>query len=139
MEYKDEDYVKMLRHVATHLPAYWVIHNEYAGMSPKEMKKYIMEDFHWPESTARACIKDLVGENCGLFLYDKKGKLLMIDQEKLEEFASNMNDLLSWAHPYRERIKELEDELQKRKSAYENLKSTLERYIKVYGEEIMNV
>ena len=63
----------------------------------------------------------------------------MIDQEKLEDFASNMNDLLSWDRSYRERIKELEDELQKRKSAYENLKSTLERYIKVYGEEIMNV
>ena len=63
MEYKDEDYVKMLRHVATHLPAYWAIHNG-DGISPKEMKKYIMEDFHWPESTARACIKDIMGVNC---------------------------------------------------------------------------
>ena len=63
----------------------------------------------------------------------------MIDQEKLEDFASNMNDLLSWAYPYRERIKELEDELQKSKFAYENLKSTLRRYINVYGEEIMSV
>ena len=140
MEYKDEDYVKMLRHIATHLPAYWVIHNDYdKGMSPREVKRYIMEDFYWPESTARACIKDLMGENCGLFLYDKKNNLLMIDQEKLEDFASNMNDLLSWAYPYRERIKELEDELQKSKFAYENLKSTLRRYIKVYGEEIMSV
>lgn len=67
---KDEDYVKMLRHVATHLPAYWAIHNG-DGISPKEMKKYIMEDF-----------------------------------------SSNMNDLLSWAYPYKRSIKELEDELQ---------------------------
>lgn len=67
---KDEDYVKMLRYVATHLPAYWAIHNG-DGISPKEMKKYIMEDF-----------------------------------------SSNMNDLLSWAYPYKRSIKELEDELQ---------------------------
>ena len=49
MEYKDEDYVKMLRHIATHLPAYWVIHNDYdKGMSPREVKRYIMEDFSFP-------------------------------------------------------------------------------------------
>ena len=86
---KDEDYVKMLRHVATHLPAYWAIHNG-DGISPKEMKKYIMEDF-----------------------------------------SSNMNDLLSWAYPYKRSIKELEDELHKCKLAHENLKGTLKRYIDV--------
>ena len=138
MEYKDEDYVKMLRHIATHLPAYWAV--SYGdGLSPKEVKKYIMEDFHLPESTARACINDLLGENCGLLFYDKKNNLLMIDQEKLEDFASNMNDLLSWAYPYKEHIKELESELQKQKLAYDNLKRTLGHYIEVYGEDILNV
>lgn len=138
MEYKDEDYVKMLRHVATHLPAYWAIHNG-DGISPKEMKKYIMEDFHWPESTARACIKDLMGEKCGLFSYSKKENLLRIDEEKLEDFSSTMNDLLSWAYPYKRRIKELEDELYKCNLAHENLKGTLRRYIDIYGEDVLNI
>ena len=49
-----------------------------------------------------------------------------------------MNDLLSWAYPYRRRIKELEDELHKCNLAHENLKGTLRRYIDVYGEDVLN-
>ncbi len=66
-----------------------------------------------------------------VFLYSKKENLLRIDEEKLEDFSSNMNDLLSWAYPYKRSIKELEDELHKCKLAHENLKGTLKRYIDV--------
>ena len=72
MEYSDEQFKKILRNLSTHFNAYWSIQNGKDNkLSPKELKKYLMEDFSMPESSARACVKDLMGENHGLFRYCK--------------------------------------------------------------------
>ncbi len=138
MEYRDEDYVKMLRHIASHLPAYWLVHDS-NGTDPREMKKIMMEDFHMPESTARACIKDLMGDNCGMIDYDRKKNLFRMNYDKLDDFYSNMNDLLSWKSGEEIRIEELSAELSGFSIQNQKLKAKLDRYIKAYGEDLPNV
>lgn len=136
MEYTDKQFVEILRHLATHLSAYWMVRRgEY--MRPKKLKKALMEDFHMPESSVRACIKDLMREDSiGLIQYYKGEDALYVDDNRVDDFFENIDILLSRDHEENVRIKELEKELEESKDKCKRIKRGLDRYIDVYGEEI---
>lgn len=62
-----------------------------------------------------------------------------LDAEAVDEFYDNMDVLLSRNARENKRIKELEKELSEIRNSYYRQKKTLDRYIKVYGEDVMNV
>ena len=140
MEYSDEQFKKiLLRNLSTHFNAYWSIQNGKDNkLSPKELKKYLMEDFSMPESSARACVKDLMGENHGLFRYCKDEDYLVVDDEYVDEFYENMEYFLRRRIATANQIAELEEELDELRQSNSRQAKTIDRYIKAYGRELLN-
>ena len=90
-----------------------------------------------PESSVRACIKDLMREDSiGLIQYYKGEDALYVDDNRVDDFFENIDILLSRDHEENVRIKELEKELEESKDKCKRIKRGLDRYIDVYGEEI---
>lgn len=139
MEYSDEEFKKILRHLATHFNAYWSIQNGEEGkLSPTELKKYLMEDFSMPESSARTCIKDLMGKDHGLFWYCEDEDYLIVDEEYVDEFYDNLEYLLCRRTKESRKIRELEEEISALRNRNLQQQKKLDRYIKAYGEDILN-
>lgn len=139
MEYSDEQFKRILRHLATHFNAYWSIQNGKDNkLSPKELKKCLMEDFSMPESSARACVKDLMGENHGLFWYCNEEDYLVVDDEYVDEFYENMEYFLRRRIATANQIAELEEELDELRQSNSRQAETINRYIKAYGRELLN-
>ena len=139
MEYSDEQFKKILRHMSTHYNAYWSIQNGKASkLSPKELKKYLMEDFSMPESSARACVKDLMGENHGLFRYSKAEDYLVVSDEYVDEFYENMEYFLRRKIATENQIAELEEKLDELRQSNSRQAKTIDRFVKAYGRELLN-
>ncbi len=137
-DYTDEKFVKLLRHLATQLPAYWVVSFE-GAVNSKKLKEKLMDEFKMPESIVRACVNVAKSNSIGLIWYCKKDDSFELDAEAVDEFYDNMDVLLSRNARENKRIKELEKELSEIRNSYYRQKKTLDRYIKVYGEDVMNV
>lgn len=137
-DYTDEKFVKILRHLATQLPAYWVVSCE-GVVNSKKLKEALMDEFKMPESSARACVNVAKSNSIGLIWYCKEDDSFELDAEAVDEFYDNMDVLLSRNARENKRIKELEKELSEIRNSYYRQKKTLDRYIKVYGEDVMNV
>lgn len=137
-DYTDEKFVKIFRHLATQLPAYWVVSCE-GAVNSKKLKGKLMDEFKMPESSARACVNVAKSNSIGLIWYCKEDDSFELDAEAVDEFYDNMDVLLSRNARENKRIKELEKELSEIRNSYYRQKKTLDRYIKVYGEDVMNV
>ena len=97
-----------------------------------------MDEFKMPESSARACVNVAKSNSIGLIWYCKEDDSFELDAEAVDEFYDNMDVLLSRNARENKRIKELEKELSEIRNSYYRQKKTLDRYIKVYGEDVMN-
>ena len=137
-DYADEKFAKILRHLATQLPAYWVVSCE-GVVNSKKLKEKLMDEFKMPESSARACVNVAKSNSIGLIWYCKEDDFFELDAEAIDEFYDNIDALLSRNARENKRIKELEKELSEIRNSYYRQKKTLDRYIKVYGEDVMNV
>ena len=137
-DYTDEKFVKILRHLAAQLPAYWVVSCE-GAVNSKKLKGKQMDEFKMPESSARACVNVAKSNSIGLIWYCKEDDSFELDAEAVDEFYDNMDVLLSRNARENKRIKELEKELSEIRNSYYRQKKTLDRYIKVYGEDVTNV
>jgi|GEM_PF-3873690 len=134
-DYKDSDYVKIFRHLATHLDAYFFALD--GPMSPKQLKDMIMDYARKPESTARAMVKDLTGSNKGLFNYDEEKNLLLLDKDLVDQFYENIDFLLDHESQVK-RIKkenaELEECIRQLRSKIWNLEKLIGKYRDTYGD-----
>ncbi len=134
-EYKESDYVKVFRHLATHLDAYFFALD--GAMPPKQLKRMIMEYSNKPESTARAMIKDLTGVNRGLFKYDEEKDLLMLDEDAVTRFYENIDFLLDYKSrdkSFRKEIAELEEQNQRLYEDIYYMEKLLREYKDAYGD-----
>ena len=97
-----------------------------------------MEDFNMPESSARACIKELMGDNHGLFWYCKDEDYLVLDEEYVDDFFEDIGLLLRKKSIDYQRIKELEEELLEYRNLFLDLKRIMDHFVKGYGEDSSN-
>jgi len=68
-KYEDKEFIQILRHVATYFDVYKVLRAD--RISPEGLKRLLLDNLNKPESTARAYVKALKGdEEHGLFYYD---------------------------------------------------------------------
>ena len=74
-DYTDEKFVKILRHLATQLPAYWVVSCE-GAVNSKKLKEKLMDESKMSESSARACVNVAKSNSIGLILYCTLGRKL---------------------------------------------------------------
>ena len=109
-DYTDEKFVKILRHLATQLPAYWVVSCE-GAVNSKKLKGKLMDEFKMPESSARACVNVAKSNSIGLIWYCEEDDSFELDAEAIDEFYDNMDVLLSRNARENKRIKKLEKEL----------------------------
>ena len=127
-DYTDEKFVKILRHLATQLPAYWVVSCE-GAVNSKKLKEKLMDESKMSESSARACVNVAKSNSIGLIWYCKEYDSFELDAEAVDEFYDNMDVSLSRNARENKRIKELEKELFEIRKSYYRQKKTLDRYI----------
>ncbi len=89
-DYTDEKFVKILRNLATQLPAYWVVSCE-GVVNSKKLKEALMDEFKMPESSARACVNVAKSNSIGLIWYCKEDDSFELDDEAVDEFYENMD------------------------------------------------
>ena len=87
-----ENVLMGLRHMLTYCDVYWCTAGH--AVRPKKLKKQLMKDCFKPESTARAMVKGLTGEDYGLFYYDEEDDYLILDPFYVNEFLSNLEFFL---------------------------------------------
>jgi hypothetical protein len=109
------------------------------AVNSKKLKEKLMDEFKMPESSARACVNVAKSNSIGLIWYCKEDDSFELDAAAVDEFYDNMDVLLSRNARENKRIKKLEKELSEIRNSYYRQKKTLDRYIKVYGEDVMNV
>ncbi|MCR4691887.1 MAG: hypothetical protein K5739_11125 [Lachnospiraceae bacterium] len=87
-----ENVMMGLRHLQLYFDVYWITAGH--AIKPKMLKQKLMKDSFKPESTARAMVKGLVGEDYGLFYYDDEEDYLILDSFYVNEFLENLEYLL---------------------------------------------
>lgn len=94
-KYEDKEFIHILRHVATYHEIYKAVGID--RVSPEALKKTLIYDLNKPESTARAYIRALKGEDQGLFSYDAGRDVIFLNKESVYDFFLNANHLLCWS------------------------------------------
>ena len=84
-KYEDKEFIHILRHVATYHEIYKAVGID--RVSPEALKKTLIYDLNKPESTARAYIKALKGEDQGLFSYDAGRDVIFLNKESVYDIS----------------------------------------------------
>ncbi len=108
-KYGKEEFIKVLKHLATYFEAYNCIGIE--EMEPEKLKWRLMEYSNKPESTARGWVKTLSKEYSGILKYDRDKELFSLDTEAAKEFLYNAEILFRLG---RSKIISTEEQLQEK-------------------------
>ena len=93
-KYEDNEFVLMLRHIATYFEVYKTIRAD--RISPEGLKRLLMDNLNKPESTARAYVRALKCDDRGLFSYDSERDVIFLSKEAVYDFFCNIRGFLCW-------------------------------------------